>query len=436
VSDFLGRNLLRLLFHSVQQHRRSAGSQPTPADLSALAGAAEALTQRNGEAVFTVDGGNLYLGREMLPHGALEFRGLVRAMEERSIDSVTLLPGAGPQELDRLAALLAGDHPGPRRGGVRINERPLRPSDLLAAPVAEMRTVYADALDTLQRVSGGLALDLGRASAVVGAFVSAPDPEQRASLLLASTQNCDDIVVYHSVNVCLLSLALGRHLGIGGDRLRLLGMAALVHDVGRIARADGIAEKRERLSGDDWSAIRMHPQEGAAIILAASERGEEVLASVALEHHRRVDGGGYPEMSTGRPHVFSRIVAVADFYDAVTGDRPHRPGRAPHQAVRMLLDGAGAAHDADLVGAFVHMMGRYPPGSLLRLAGGELVAVVPGRPGELWAIVTQDAAGDDVVDSAPFPVEAERIAGAVLPTDAGVVPAGLVEQALGLVAVS
>jgi HD-GYP domain-containing protein (c-di-GMP phosphodiesterase class II) len=378
--------------------------------------------------VVTVDGDDLFVGTQLLPHASLVFHGLVRAMQERGIDSVTILPGATGEDLGAFAAFVAGASSArPARGTVRLNERPFLAQELERRPVSELRDHYRAGLDALRRFTGGLALDLGRTSAVVDGFLAGGEPRLGGLLLLATSQNGDEIVAYHSVNVCVLSLALGRFIGLDEEALRLLGLGALLHDVGRIARADGIAEKRERLTGEDWSSIRLHPQEGAAIILAAARRGEEGAARVALEHHLRMDGGGYPEMPGVEPHLFARLVAVADAYDAITSDRPHRPGRSGSQALRMLADGAGSAHDGDLVDAFHRLMGPHPPGSLLHLSDGELALVVAGDPGETRVAVVQDAGGRRIDHPVPFSVDSTRIAGEVTPARAGLEPGGLLE---------
>src|SRR3972149_6534092 len=114
-------------------------------------------------------------------------------------------------------------------------------------------------------------------------------------------------------------------------------------------------------------------------IMAASGPGQELAAAVALEHHVRVDGGGYPSLKGRRPALFSRMVAIVDAYDAITSYRPYRPARTPNEALRVLLDGAGTIHDPDVLRLFIEMMGHYPPGSLLRLAPGRGGPSRPGR---------------------------------------------------------
>ncbi len=437
MSELLGHTFLRLLHHAVRRHELTVAG-PTPRELAELERAASKLVAREDEAVLSVEGDAFFLGERMLAHASLEFHGLLRQMQERQIDSITLLAGGVSVDgLERLAALIAGrsDAP-PRRSGVRVNERPFPPWRLRRLPTADLREAYTQALDTLRRFSGGLALDLSAAERAVDRFVGQGERARRASLVLALVHNVDEIVVYHSVNVCLLSLALGDHIGLSEESLRMLGVGALLHDVGRIARADGIEEQPERLTTEDWSKIRLHPQDGAAAILASAGPGEEVLARVALEHHLRVDGTGYPDLPGIEPHPFARIVGIADVYEAITADRPHRPGRTPAEAMRIILDGAGTAHDRDLVAAFAHLLGDYPPGSLLRLTGGDLVMSVPSDPGDLRAVAVQTASGDELSDPESFEVDRRRIAGEVTPAEAGVDPGALLEQVVGLVPVA
>ncbi len=428
MSEFRGRSFLRTLFHAVRRYQLSAGG-PNPRELADLKQAAELAASGTAETVLTIEGDAFFLGERMLQHASVEFNGLLRGMQEREIDSVTLLDGVSTDDLGHFACVIAGKTDEPAtRGGVRVNERPLPQWRLHRLATLDVREAYSNALDTLRRFGGGLALDLGAAFRAVDRFVGGSEATRRASLLLAGVHNLDEVVAYHSVNVCLLSLALGDRIGLTEEQQQMLGVGALLHDVGRIARADGISEQDDRLTTEDWSAIRMHPQEGAAAILAATRPGDEVLARVALEHHLRLDGGGYPELPGVTPHLYARIVSITDVYEAIVSDRPHRPGRTPSEALAIIRGGAGEAHDPELVDAFLNMMGTHPPGSLVRLPGGEIAMVIPADPGRLEAVVIQNAAGEDIHDGERFALDPGRIADLVTPTAVGIDPAALLEQ--------
>jgi len=245
--------------------------------------------------------------------------------------------------------------------------------------------------------------------------------------MMATVHNHDEATYYHSVNVCLLSMSLGHSIGLDGEDLRLLGLGALLHDLGRVVLDDPGLHKQGRLSNEDWATVRLHPQEGAIAILAATGVEHETAALIALEHHLRPDGSGYPDLGDRSPHFFSRLVAITDAYDAITSHRPYRPARTPNEALRILFEGSGTAFDADLIGAFVGMMGEFPPGSLLRLESGEVVMVTAGRDGERGAVVVRDVAGAALEHPEPIDLSGLRVAAQLLADEVGIAPASLLE---------
>jgi HD-GYP domain-containing protein (c-di-GMP phosphodiesterase class II) len=297
MSELLARDFLRALFHAGQ--RLLAGGEDDSAAanaVSALESAAAALTAHGSEAVIGLVGETFYLDRKLLANAATEFDSILQAMKQRRIETVTVLPGAGRGDLADLAAFLAGRSEDlPAGGGVLLNERHMSPGDIELRPVSSLRRAYSQSLDSLRGVSRSRTLHLGDVQAVVDDFL-AGGAGSSSSLLMATVQNHDEATYYHSVNVCLLSLALGRFAGLSLDQLRLLGLSALLHDVGRVVVDEAALRTSGRLSNEDWAQVRLHPQEGAIAILAAAGSGQEVAAAVALEHHQRFDGGGYPDL--------------------------------------------------------------------------------------------------------------------------------------------
>lgn len=432
MSELTGRSFLRALLHAGQQIREHPEGHHSVEDaLTALERAADVLTSADSEAIITVTADGVFLGTEMLPHATLEFNGLLCDMREVGVDSITMVPGPDRRDLLDLAALVSGaSRDLPVGGTIHLNERPLAPAELHHAPVSGLRRSYASSLEALRNVSAGGRLELGGMMDVVDGFLGR---EPGPSLMMATIHNLDEATFYHSVNVCLLSLALGRGIGLDEELLRHLGTGALLHDIGRVVIDEASLSKEGRLTNEEWAEVRLHPQEGAQAILAASGPGQEVAAVIALEHHIRLDGDGYPDLGRRLPHLFSRIVAVADTYDAITSPRPHRPARTPHEALRIVLDGAGAAYDPDVARAFLHVMGTYPPGSLLRLDTGEVVMVTltpegsEARPG----VVVRDRAGDLVAEPEPIELTGRTVVDQLLAEDAGVDPAALLEAVGG-----
>lgn len=404
----------------------------TAASANQLAGIA------GGEAILNLITDSFYLGREILPHASLEFNGLLREMQVRGIESFTLVQPVSKGDIGDLASFIAGlSGDIPAEGTVRLNESAFAISELESeAAFGGLRRSYARSLDVLRGVSMAVSaeqdFDLSGAIWAVEQLVERAVAQPAASVLLATMKSHDEYTFYHSVNVCILGITLGRLIGIEEEQLKLLSLGALLHDIGKVKVSAATLQYPGRLDSDQWAEIKLHPQEGAAAILAAAEPAQEVAAIVAFEHHARFDGLGYPSQhQRGQQHFFSRLVATADTYDALTTRRSYRRAETPNRALHILLKGAGTMYDPDFVRAFIKMVGVYPPGSLLELDGGEIVMVTLSVEGAEAPNAVMVRTGAGVLLETPEPIQlgGRQIIGQVTPERAGVDPASLLEQA-------
>lgn len=174
-------------------------------------------------------------------------------------------------------------------------------------------------------------------------------------------------IVDHSINVCLLAIVLGSALGWRPPELEELGLAALLHDVGKIMVPEEILSKPGPLSTDETALVRAHTEHGRRL-LAQTEALPETAALVAWQHHERWEGQGYPgRLRRYAIHPFARIVAVADVYDALTS---HRPQRAPYSsaaALALFRGEARACFEPELVDVLLDCVAASPVGSLICL---------------------------------------------------------------------
>ncbi|MDP8959518.1 MAG: HD-GYP domain-containing protein [Actinomycetota bacterium] len=397
-----------------------------------------ALTRAGGgEAVVSIFDDAFYLGSQVLPHASLEFNGLLREMQSRGIESMTLLAPVSAADVADLAAFVAGASGDlPAGGSVRLNERPLSPPELGATDsMSGVRRSYARSLDIMRAIAAatrtGQDFDLSGVSWAVEGLVEQALSQPSASLLLSTVKSHDEYTFYHSVNVCILSLTLGRLTGLEDHHLQPLGVGSLLHDIGKVAVPAATLQHPGRLDHHQWMEVKLHPQDGAETIMAAAGPDQEVASVIAFEHHARFDGSGYPKVSgRKRLHFFSRLVGIADSYDAITTRRSYRRAETPHRALDVLLRGAGSHYDPDLVRAFVHMMGVYPPGSLLQLDSGDVVMVThdqDGDPRRPATVLVRSASGE-MVEPEPYSLEGREVAEQLLPQQVGIEPAALLEQ--------
>lgn len=214
----------------------------------------------------------------------------------------------------------------------------------------------------------------------------------------------DDYLFGHSVNVCVLSLITGISLGYDKGSLMNLGMGSLMHDMGKTLIPSHILNKPGPLSEEEFNVIKKHSEYGYSI-LNNNSYIKKLSALIALQHHERYNGEGYPKGLQGANiHEFSQIVGIADMFDAMTADRVYRKAHPPNEAFEMLAGSGDFYFDYKLVMAFLSNIAAYPSGTIVCLNTKEIAIVVEtpkGLPLCPRVKVIYDAAGNKV----PEPVD-------------------------------
>ncbi|PWB66536.1 MAG: hypothetical protein C3F14_03835 [Deltaproteobacteria bacterium] len=199
-----------------------------------------------------------------------------------------------------------------------------------------------------------------------------------AMLALTLIKNFDEYTYNHSVNVAVLSLALADALSLSsGDKVDV-GMAGLLHDVGKTQLALDLIRKPSTLTVEEFEEIKKHPEEGF-VLLGKMSHIRPAAAYMVREHHMRFDRLGYPHPEPDyRLHPNSNLIPVADCYDALTTMRSYQRARYPRQALEILEKIAGKSLDPEVVTVFANIMGTYPVGTMVRLNTME-IGVVSGQ---------------------------------------------------------
>jgi HD-GYP domain-containing protein (c-di-GMP phosphodiesterase class II) len=204
--------------------------------------------------------------------------------------------------------------------------------------------------------------------------------EQEQILLgMTTIKDYDEYTYHHSTNVSILSVALGRRMGMNHKMLIDLGIVSLFHDIGKIGIPNEILNKPTNLSENEWGIIKKHPVWGVNAILKMRNIDDLTInaAIVAFEHHMNINHTGYPRVKNQTPlDFFSRIVSITDQYDAMTSKRIYTDyPLSPDTALRTLIDRSGDKLDPLIIKFFVNMIGIYPIGTLVMLNSKELALV-------------------------------------------------------------
>lgn len=309
----------------------------------------------------------------------------------------------------RLKAALA--HAGV--GGVDVEpleERTESATDRTFEDKKEMaKRIYFNTISAVHEVMESVklkqAVSLKKAKRVIQGMVDLILQEDATLLGLTNLRSHDEYTYNHSVNVCILALAIGQRLGYLRPRLADLGMAALFHDIGKSAIPIEILNKPKEFTDDEWTIVRRHP------IFSVKElvriKGIAPLAIKvtigAFEHHLNYDLSGYPKLASPRKvSLFGRIICIVDCYDALTSSRVYnRIPFPPERALKFMLGKSGQAFDPVLLKIFVNAIGIYPIGTLVLLDSQEIAVVYAPPPipdaAEFPKVkVVADASGNEV----------------------------------------
>jgi putative nucleotidyltransferase with HDIG domain len=241
----------------------------------------------------------------------------------------------------------------------------------------------------LQDVRLGNSIDTANARELTNRLAENIVKNENALVWLTQLKNRDEYTSMHSINVCVLSMLFGRFLGIAEEKLSHLGLGALLHDIGKMRVPSEILNKPGPLSAEEKVIMNRHPEYGHAILSEHSDLHPAVL-EIALSHHERFDGSGYPQGLKGKGlNQYALIVSIIDFYDAVTSDRAYHIGISPHEALNMMYAAAARSFPKELVESFIQCLGIYPIGSLVELESGEVgVVMTVNRQQRLNPILT------------------------------------------------
>ncbi len=242
-----------------------------------------------------------------------------------------------------------------------------------AAKIVEKSKKQVGAMFEAARM--GQAIKVADVAPLIDEIRDSVERNNKALTNLVRLKSKDEYTYMHSVAVCALMINFARKLDLDENTIRSMGMAGLLHDLGKMAVPQMILDKNGRLTDEEFSAIRTHPERGHALI-GDNPEIPDVARDVCLHHHEKMDGTGYPFGLQGNEiSLAARMGAICDVYDAVTSNRPYKDPWTPCTALGRMAQWEGH-FDERLMQVFINSMGLYPAGGLVRLNDHRLALVV------------------------------------------------------------
>lgn len=261
--------------------------------------------------------------------------------------------------------------------------------------VAETRS---DATDLVRQFMDGLGGSTGTPNIdkillIVNQIIDEILKNDEIAFNLGDLKSVDDYTFEHSVNVCVLSLLSGIALGLKKASLVELGIGAILHDIGKILIPQEVLNKPGLLNDEEFDTVKRHARLGYEVLIRIKGVSQASCA-VALYHHERFDGNGYPTaIEQETIPLYSRIVAIADVFDALTSDRVYSRKISPYKAMEYVISMVGAHFDTEIVKKFTRQLGFFYKGLHLELNTGETAIVIVTQNARPIVRVIRDSQG-------------------------------------------
>lgn len=322
------------------------------------------LSERNRDSVtFLIVGGELLVDQKPLRTSGLYQRNFIESLRRRGVERLTLARGLDLAECHWfIETMAAGGVPG-STSHLIVGQVEATVLDGVVIPAAVQASLSSAQLESVRESFIKFRSDrggsLGLMEEVVWSFIDALSRAANEVLPLVPLKEHDAYTFVHSVNVAFLVLAQARSFGIKGDLLHAVGLAGLLHDIGKMDVPLSILNKPGKLEGEEWVQMKSHAELGAWM-LAGLEQSAPLTILVAYEHHLRFDGApSYPILRLPRhPTLASQMTSLADTYDAICTTRPYQRARSRQAALEILDTRAGTFLDPFLVGNFRRLLGE------------------------------------------------------------------------------
>ena len=256
-------------------------------------------------------------------------------------------------------------------------------------------------LDTAQKLKQAFDEDIGKiltfemnqvnissrielAKEFIGQVVDSIIRNPEAMVLLTNLKQLDGASYRHALDVSVMLISFGRHLGIPKHELNQIAMGGLLHDIGKSKIADSLLNKVTTLNKDDWHELRQHVKYGLEIV-DTYDYLDPITRIIIAQHHERHDGTGYPhQVKEDQINLYGAMAAIVEAYSAMTSPWPYAKAKTSAMAVSILVNLKGKAYHPELIDHFIQVVGVYPIGAIVELSTGEVGIVI--RQNKYWRL--------------------------------------------------
>jgi putative nucleotidyltransferase with HDIG domain len=360
-------------------------------NIEALTESVTALLEHDPAVVIGLLGEELIVGDQPMPKTSASMGELIRRLKALGIERITFARGVTPEEVKgfvwrfgEVEKIVHADKDAAAQldsefisvGRVTLNER--APDE--TRDTSAIRQMYAEAVSVANMVwesaKNNERPDPSAAQQMIDGLAQAVVQNRAALLALTALKDYDNYTFTHMVNVSILTMAQARGLGIEGGLLREFGMAALMHDIGKVKTPPEVLNKPDKLNDEEFAIMKRHTIDGAEILRTTTDM-PALAPIVAFEHHLRIDGTGYPD-GISRPalNLATMLCGISDVYDAMRSKRGYQQAFPSERILTVLQRNDGKQFDQHLVRRFVQLLGIYPVGNLVRLNTDEVAVVL------------------------------------------------------------
>jgi HD-GYP domain-containing protein (c-di-GMP phosphodiesterase class II) len=262
------------------------------------------------------------------------------------------------------------------------------PSPDSALKKMQVRRTYSHVLgkvkEMAQKLTSNQSTGIRQSVRLIQKMVDIITEDESLFLGISTVRVYDDYTYTHSLNVAILSMCLGKRVGLPHLDLERLGLCGLFHDLGKVEIPKGVLNKKGKLDPAEYTLLKSHSMHSARLILKLKAKRDRKIRMLVppFEHHVGYDHSGYPHIADSRQlSLFGRILTITDVYDAITSPRIYRPSAlSPDRALKQMLAQSGTQFDPILLKVFAQMLGVYPVGTLLKLDTSEIGIVAQACP--------------------------------------------------------